>query len=43
MRRQEIARAATEELQMMAEWLGLGEIEVIARGSLAAEMRATSG
>lgn len=42
-RRQEIARAATEELQMMAEWLGLGEIEVVARGSLAAEMRATSG
>ncbi|MED5328156.1 MAG: crosslink repair DNA glycosylase YcaQ family protein, partial [Actinomycetota bacterium] len=42
-RRQEIARAATEELQMMAEWLGFGEIEVVARGSLAAEMRATSG
>ena len=43
MRRREIASAATKELQMMAEWLGLGEIEVVPRGSLAAEMRATSG
>ena len=42
-RRQEIAHAATEELQLMAEWLGLGEIEVVDRGSLAAEMRAMSG
>ena len=42
-RRLEIASEALEELETMCAWLGLHEIEIIERGSLAKEMRAVSG
>lgn len=38
-RRAEVATEASEELRLMADWLGLGSVEVIDRGDLAASMR----
>jgi uncharacterized protein YcaQ len=35
----DIALAAAKELQLMAEWLGLGAVVVEPRGSLAREVR----
>jgi uncharacterized protein YcaQ len=42
-RRLEIASEAIEELETMCAWLGLHQIEIVERGSLAKEMRTVSG